>query len=373
MSDDRGTILATGTYDADSHPRIRVIVQGLRERGWAVEEIVEPLRLDTAQRVDMLRRPAALPLLGISLLRAWSRLVPALRRRRRRGPRPDVVLVGHLGHFDIALVRRLTRPVPVVLDFLISGAGTAADRGVAGRVRRRLLVGLDTFALRRADVVVVDTDEHADALPPDVRERAVVVPVGADSRWFEAGDARPARPAGGPLSVIFFGLFTPLQGTPVIAEALRLLDGAVEATIVGTGQDEAAVDALLAGVPGIRRVRWVEADRLPALVAAHDVCLGIVGTSRKALSVVPNKAFQGAAAGCVVVTSDTPPQRRALGDVAVYVPPGDADALAGALRDLAADTAAVQALGVRSAAWAGATMSARASVAPLVDALERLA
>ena len=38
-----------------------------------------------------------------------------------------------------------------------------------------------------------------------------------------------------------------------------------------------------------------------------------------------------------VVTSDTPPQRRALGSAALFVPPGDSAALATVLRDLAAD------------------------------------
>ena len=55
----------------------------------------------------------------------------------------------------------------------------------------------------------------------------------------------------------------------------------------------------------------------PALVAGHDVCLGIFGTGVKAQLVVPNKVYQGAAAGCAVVTSDTAPQRRALGENAV--------------------------------------------------------
>jgi glycosyltransferase involved in cell wall biosynthesis len=72
-------------------------------------------------------------------------------------------------------------------------------------------------------------------------------------------------------------------------------------------------------------------------VAEHDVCLGIFATSPKGRRVVPNKVYQGAAAGCAIVTSDTAPQRRLLGDDALLVPPGDAAALAGALRDLAAD------------------------------------
>jgi glycosyltransferase involved in cell wall biosynthesis len=52
---------------------------------------------------------------------------------------------------------------------------------------------------------------------------------------------------------------------------------------------------------------------------------------------VPNKVYEGAAAGCAVVTSDTPPQRRALAEAACLVPAGDAEALADALRMLADD------------------------------------
>jgi SAM-dependent methyltransferase len=84
---------------------------------------------------------------------------------------------------------------------------------------------------------------------------------------------------------------------------------------------------------------WVPAADLPALVAGHDVCLGIFGTGDKALRVVPNKVFQGAAVGCAVVTSDTAPQRQALGDAAVLVPPRSPEALVTALLRLADDRA----------------------------------
>ena len=73
------------------------------------------------------------------------------------------------------------------------------------------------------------------------------------------------------------------------------------------------------------------------MVASHHVCLGIFGTGDKARRVVPNKVFQGAAAACAIVTSDTPPQRRVLGEAAVLVPPGDPGALAAALRLVAED------------------------------------
>jgi glycosyltransferase involved in cell wall biosynthesis len=108
---------------------------------------------------------------------------------------------------------------------------------------------------------------------------------------------------------------------------------------------------------------------LPALVAGHDVCLGIFGTGPKALRVVPNKVFQGAAAGCAVVTSDTAPQRRALGAAALLVPHGDSAALADALRALAADRAELARLRAASHRLATARFAPDQVVGPLLDAI----
>jgi glycosyltransferase involved in cell wall biosynthesis len=65
------------------------------------------------------------------------------------------------------------------------------------------------------------------------------------------------------------------------------------------------------------------------------MCLGIVGTTSKALRVVLNKVYQAAAAGCAVITSDTAPQRGVLAAAGLYIPPGDPAALAAALPFLA--------------------------------------
>ncbi len=119
---------------------------------------------------------------------------------------------------------------------------------------------------------------------------------------------------------------------------------------------------------------WVVPAELPALVASHEVCLGIFSAQGKGTRVVPNKVYQGAAAGCVVVTSDTPPQRRALAGpapAAVLVPPGDAPALAAALVALAADPQRV--LDLRLAAWelARRAFTGSAVVQPLLSHLSR--
>ncbi|GAA2359172.1 glycosyltransferase [Dactylosporangium salmoneum] len=338
---DRGDplVIFFGTYDTTTHPRVLVLAQGLRALGATVVECNAPLGVGTAERVTALRRPwRAIPL-SVRLGRRWWTLARAARALRpgRGGPDVDAVVVGYLGLFDIHLARLLFRAVPLVLDHMAPAADTAADRRLGGGGRRRLLRAVDRAATARADVVVADTSEHRDALPGPVRSRTVVCPVGAADAWFAAGAAAPPPDADGPLRVVFFGLYTPLQGAPAIGAAAALLAGRpVRFTMIGHGQDEAATRRAAAGAD-VRWRSWAGAAELPALVAGHDVCLGIFGTGAKAARVVPNKVFQGAAAGCAVVTSDTAPQRRALGTAAVFVPPGDPAALAAALDRLATD------------------------------------
>jgi len=88
-------------------------------------------------------------------------------------------------------------------------------------------------------------------------------------------------------------------------------------------------------------VPWVEYERLAEELHRASCALGIFGTSTKAARVIPNKVFQALACARPVVTADTPAARELLTDGAdaILVPPGDAQALAGAVRRLAADAA----------------------------------
>lgn len=366
-------LLFFGTYDASAHPRVAVLRDGLRDHGSEVRECNVPLGLSTADRVGMLRNPKGLPRLAWRIARCWALLAARSRRFRRDGAWPDAVVVGYLGHFDVQLARRLFPHVPVVLDHLVGASDTATDRGVADGARQGLLRRLDAAALGAADVVVVDTEEHCEALPEQVQRRSVVVAVGAPQQWFDAGTAEPgdhARAGGTGLRVVFFGLYTPLQGAATIGAALeRLADDPVEVTMIGTGQDHDEARRLAARNTSVRWLDWVEPSRLPSLVASHHVCLGIFGTAPKATRVVPNKVFQGAAAGCALVTSDTPPQRRVLGDGAVFVPPGDADALAAALRLLATDRERLASARAAAARLARDQFTAARVVRPLHDRL----
>jgi glycosyltransferase involved in cell wall biosynthesis len=394
-------ITVFGTYDTSMHPRIATIAEGLAANGFDVTECNSPIGLTTADRVNMLAKPwIGGPALVARLASRWT----ALAVRAFRMPAPDVVVVGYLGHFDVHLARLVFRVrglmtgttrffggwkggrppspgghrIPIVLDHLINASDTGKDRRLDGGPRQVLLRMIDAGALRAADVIVMDTDEHLATLPERHRGRAVVVHVGAPTAWYDAGRVAQERSGTaeletGPLRVIFYGLYTPLQGTPTIGAALGKIADAddIEVMMVGRGQDEAETRAAAAANKAVRWLDWVPAPELPALVAEHDVCLGIFGTGEKARRVVPNKVFQGAAAGCAIITSDTAPQRRVFADGAVLVPPGDADALAAALLELARDRERLHELRAAARVLAQKRFAPAQVVTPLLDKIVR--
>lgn len=360
-------IVAFGTYDAAVHPRVAVLIAGLRAWDQDVVELNRPLGYSTAERVALVRQPWRLPGFGLRLLSRWASLTRLGLRERRRG-RPDAVLVGYLGHFDVVLARLVFGRVPIILDHLVSASGTVLDRGLAARgsLRGRVMTAIDRLALASADVVVVDTAERAAVLTESGRRDVVVCPVGASDEWFAAGSSARQSDPDASLRVVFFGLFTPLQGATTIAQAAALLepDDRVEITLVGRGQDWD--EARRIAGDRVRWIEWLEPADLIDLVASQDVCLGIFGTTAKALEVVPTKVFQGAAAGCAIVTSDTAAQRGVLGDDAEYVPPGDAKALAEVLRELAADRDRVADLRERMQTRAARDFTAAEAVRPMM-------
>ncbi len=365
-SADAPDVLFFGTFDEELHPRTTVLREGLAARGNRVSSINRPLGLSTADKVRIARFPVLAVLLVFKLLIRWAQLLAD-----SRGTQPTVVIVGYMGHFDVHLARLRFRSSFVVLDHLTGLAETARDRRVDHGVRFRLLGFLDRCALARADLVLSDTEEQAAQIAGHATE-VIVIPVGAATAWHDARGSSTTPT--GPLKVVFVGLFTPLQGTDVIARAAieTLQSAEVEFTFVGAGQDLELAKSIVP--PDDKRVvwrEWIPMIGLPGFVAEFDVSLGIFGSTPKALRVVPNKVYQGLAAGTVVITSNTDPQRRLkelhrLNRLRL-TPPGDSSALARALIELAGSTERI-----RNQDLAGSeefTMAPSAIVAPLADRL----
>jgi glycosyltransferase involved in cell wall biosynthesis len=316
-------VLYFGTYERD-YPRNAQVISCLRTVG------VEVVEHHVSVWEGREHKWGAGPLSALRIGVAEARLSLPL-----RGPF-DAVIVGYPGHFDMPRARRLARRRPLVFNPLVSLADTlVGDRGrfEEGSLPARVLAAIDRRALRLADLVVADTDANADFLAElggIPRERVAAVPVGAEERLFRPGWRSPER-----FSCLFVGKLIPLHGLETILAAAELAPE-LSFRVVGSGQ----LDALLERRPAnVAWERWTEYEQLPAAYWGAGCALGVFGTSAKAARVIPNKAFQALACATPLVTADTPAARELLadGESALLVPPGDAPALAGALRRLAAE------------------------------------
>lgn len=341
MSETPLKILFWGTYDL-SKPRNRILLRGLREAGAALDECHEPVWERVRDKGVLKPRE----LLGHLLRAVWS--YPRLILRFLRAPVPDVLLVGYLGQLDVLVLWPFARlrGVPVVWDQFISLHDTVVED--RGKLSRRhplalLLYAWEWIACRAVDCVLMDTSAHA----AHVREtfglasdRVQSVWVGAETEKFQE-QAITGEPRGGPLKALFYGQFIPLHGVDTIVRAAQMLvDEGVEFLLIGTGQEEARIREYLATTrsSNVEWKTWVEYESLVEYIHRADVCLGIFGASGKAARVIPNKVFQIVSARRPLVTRDSPAIREMFrGDEAGLwlVPPGDPQALADTLRELA--------------------------------------
>jgi glycosyltransferase involved in cell wall biosynthesis len=332
-----------GTYER-AYPRNAQVISSLRGAGVEVEEE------HVAVWDDLREGWSAGPGRALRLAAAEARLLT----RRPHGF--DAFLVGYPGQLDVPVARRAARGKPVVFNPLVSLADTlVSDRGRfrRGSLAARALERLDRTAFRSADLVIADTEAHARFLGQLTgRDDIAVCFVGAEDRLFT-----PQWSPRSPFTALFVGKLIPLQGVETILAAAGAAPE-IDFRVVGSGQQ----DALLERRPSnVTHIPWIEYEQLPDEIRAAGCALGIFGTTAKAQRVIPNKAFQALACGAPLITADTPAARELLvdGESALLVPPGDAAALAGAIRRLATETGLAQriAAGGRAAYEAGASES----------------
>jgi glycosyltransferase involved in cell wall biosynthesis len=348
------TVLWWGRFDAD-YSRNRIVRKLLRELGWRI--------------VDFHPR--------FSRLADWE-------ARLKRLPRPDLVWVPCFRQRDLATASRWARArqAPLLFDPLIS----AYDKLVFEREKapESSAKALKTLAWERdlfqcADIVLADTREHArffvetlDVAP----HRVHVVPVGAEEALFQPG-AAPDKPGDEALEALFFGSFIPLQGTDVIIEAASCYQGPpLRWTLIGAGPELAARKLAAADLPNVSFEPWVDYEALPARIRRADILLGVFGTTQKASRVIPNKVFQALASGKPLVTRRAAAYPDKLIDTAgkgiVWLPPGDAAALANALAELAANPRGLSEMGRQARATFDGYFSEAAIKSDLAEALRTL-
>jgi len=161
----------------------------------------------------------------------------------------------------------------------------------------------------------------------------------------------------GKFIVGFVGSLRPWHGLDTLSEAFRQLacDQRFHLLIVGGGKGVQAVQAMLQGLAAElpERVTFVGAvphDMIPSYLGAMDVVVAPY-TPLPHFYFSPLKVIEAMACGKTVIASRLGQLTRIIdhGRTGVLIPPGDAEALASAIRDLADDPAKNSRLGQEAA------------------------
>lgn len=333
-------IVSWGTYDTGK-PRIRILLQGLRESGVELETIHAPVWNGIEDKSQLRGWQAGLRI-AVRCICAY----PLLLWRLTRTPRPDLLLVSYPGVLDIliAFPIALIRRIPIAWDVFISLYDTVCeDRRMLRRdtLAARSLLWFERLAVRCADLPFMDTQAHARRIEHLFRRpkgSCDAVWVGAETdRFPRLSRSKGEDLRGRNMRVLFYGQFIPLHGIATIIAAAKLLRKApIKWQLIGRGQEANRIKQLLSEdpLPSLEWIDWVEYAQLAASVAEADLCMGIFGTSEKAASVIPNKVFQIVACGRPLVTADTPAFREMLSPMPPcvrLVRPGDPRSLAEAV------------------------------------------
>jgi colanic acid/amylovoran biosynthesis glycosyltransferase len=184
--------------------------------------------------------------------------------------------------------------------------------------------------------------------------KLTVLPIGVE--------VPPEPPARRPAAHLFVGRFVEKKGVAVLADAMRHLRAQGDQTplvCVGDGPLRPLLEALVRDLPGITLTGWLPQDAVQARMreAVSLVVPSIVaadGDAEGLPSVIPEAMAQA----CPVIGSDQGGIAEAIrhGDTGLLVPPGDATALADAMRQVAQDAT----LGVAGFWYATVALNARA-------------
>lgn len=221
----------------------------------------------------------------------------------------------------------------------------------------RLSEWLEGFLYRHADRVLVNSPGFIDHVRQHGARRVELVPNGADAHMFDPNSDGGAFRREHSLEDHFVALYAGAHGMSndlgVLLQAASLLADRPDITVVllGDGKEKPALidQAHRLGLKNVAFLPPIPKSEMPQALAAADACIAILKPIPLYASVYPNKVFDYMAAGRPVLLAIDGVIRQVVegSGAGIFVPPGDADALAQAIRRLADDPQLGKSMGVR--------------------------
>jgi glycosyltransferase involved in cell wall biosynthesis len=269
----------------------------------------------------------------------FRRLSNWIEKEAEHGRRPALIMARHL-----KIAHALLDRFPDV-SLLYEAHEVFAD--VAPPAKRESLARIEESVLRRAKALVAITQGVASDLKKrycldreiHVLPDAVVWPEQIPEKpWHEAGR-----------HIVYAGSFFPWKGVQDLVAAAEWLPNCRIELIGGSPE---RIHEYRSQVPagGAEVVFAGHVTHRQTLQALSQACIAVLPNRAEPNSLwsSPLKLFEYMAAGCAVVTVDLPSVREVLAhDEAIWVPPGDPQALADGIRKLADDPGKARQLGAR--------------------------
>jgi glycosyltransferase involved in cell wall biosynthesis len=237
---------------------------------------------------------------------------------------PVTAVHGYFAHVPTEVAAKAARRLGVPYGFSVH----AVD---ARKVSRS---GLAERARAAACVIACNPDVAGDLKRAGAPVQ--LIPHGVDLARFRSAPPPPAEI----LTILAVGRLVPKKGFPVLIRAAARMLAPFRLRIVGEGPERGAIEALIAEHDLGDRVELVGPrthDDLPAeFAAAHIVVVPSVMDAKGDRDGLPNVVLEAMSSGRPVVASDVGAVASAVvdGRTGVLVPPGDSEALAGALEFL---------------------------------------
>ena len=278
----------------------------------------------------------------------------------RKAHAPDIYVLGFRGHEMFWPVRWLTNGRLLVFDALMSPSAALREENKArwlGRLLAPLLFHLERGMLRRADLVLTDTQHHVDFYIAHFglsKAKILAIPVGAIETRTSMDSPITPMADDSPFNVLFYGSMLPLHGVDVIvAAAARLTDLPIRFNFIGGSARQAKRLQHLCSrhwVTNYTYRRWLPlSDLVNSEIPHSDVCLGgPFGGTPQALRVITSKTSQALALGKATVIGAIDEDIGWIDkENCLLVPQANPDALADALRWAFLHRGALQHMGSR--------------------------
>lgn len=220
---------------------------------------------------------------------------------------------------------------------------------------------LERFLYSHADQLIVNSPGFIEHVKRRGGRQVELVPNGADTSMFDpsldGAEFRNRNGLEGKFVVLYAGAHGMSNDLGVLLEAAQRLKERAEIAVVllGDGKEKPALQAKAVekGLDNIFFIPPLPKVSMPHALAAADACVAILKPIKLYQTVYPNKVFDYMAAGRAVILAIDGVIRQVVetAGAGIAVPPGDADSLARAIRQLVDDPKVGREMGKRGRAY----------------------